>query len=158
MWIHSLPGFKALRGGAGQFPSSSYTNSHQIRLIICGAVSSRKRVSRNRDLSGNQVLRGSSTRSRFWVPRVYSPKSRLLLNFEVGRKTDVTKEEQIRIVASAVIRRVLLEMGRPHSHGVMSAVDAAYPFGKRRGRPYRIWRDEARRALSEQSGGRGAAA
>ena len=70
----------------------------------------------------------------------------------------MTKEKQIRIIASAVIRRVLLEIDRQQSNGVMSAVDAAYPFGQRRGRPYRIWRDETRRALSEPTGKRGAAA
>jgi hypothetical protein len=69
----------------------------------------------------------------------------------------VGKEKQLRIIASAVIRRVLLENLR-HSSSVLNAVDAAYPFGQRRGSPYRIWRDEFRRALAEPSKKRGAAA
>ncbi len=69
------------------------------------------------------------------------------------------KEEQLRIIASAVIQRVLEENRRTtHEKGVLSAVDAAYPFGLRRGRPYRIWRDEARRALAEPRKRSGAAA
>jgi len=69
------------------------------------------------------------------------------------------KEEQLRIIASAVIQRVLLEHRRTsHTNGVLNAVDAAYPFGRRRGRPYRIWRDEARRALAETGEKSGAAA
>jgi hypothetical protein len=61
----------------------------------------------------------------------------------------VGKEKQIRIIASAVIRRVLEEHATARTKGVVRAVDAAYPFGQRRGRAYLIWRDEARRALAE---------
>jgi hypothetical protein len=69
----------------------------------------------------------------------------------------VGKEKQIRLVAEAVIRRVLMEVGGIAEGPVMRAVDAAYPFGQRRGRAYQIWRDETRRALSQERGS-GAAA
>jgi len=51
-----------------------------------------------------------------------------------------------------------MENIRDHPSGVLNAVDAAYPFGQRRGRAYRIWRDETRRALAEPRRKAGAAA
>jgi hypothetical protein len=54
------------------------------------------------------------------------------------------------LVAEAVIRRVLMEAGCVSEGPAMRAVDAAYPFGQRRGRAYQIWRDEARRAFSRE--------
>lgn len=67
----------------------------------------------------------------------------------------MAKEQQIRTIAHAVIRRVLLEAPGQRRQGphtaLEAALDAAYPFGLRRGTAYEIWRDECRRAANRCS-------
>ena len=81
------------------------------------------------------------------VQVIYSlPRPTIARFADIGTAAKVNKEEQIRMIAHAVIHRVLLE-SKVSSHELAHALELAYPFGQRRGRVYKIWRDEACRAL-----------
>lgn len=57
----------------------------------------------------------------------------------------MTREPTWRHKSRRVIRRVLQELGpRRQQRTKRKALRLAFPFGVRRGRPYRIWCDEVR--------------
>ena len=68
----------------------------------------------------------------------------------------MAKETQIRTIAQAVIRRVLLET-QSSPQTLSASLEAAYPFGTYHGSAYQIWLNEVRQSLANRKA-RGAAA
>jgi hypothetical protein len=53
-----------------------------------------------------------------------------------------------RDIATPIIRRVVEENGTADMAKLRRALREAYPWGKKRMHPYRIWRDEVKRQLN----------
>ncbi len=54
-----------------------------------------------------------------------------------------------RKIAAPIIARVIEEVGVEDERALRKALREAYPFGQRSLWPYKVWRDEIRRQLSD---------
>ena len=63
----------------------------------------------------------------------------------------MTHQSAWRAIAAPIIANIISTVGRDDPQALRRALREAYPWGERRMHPYRIWCNEIRRQLQEQT-------